>query len=130
MPQMRILQINHMPTSIDPRHVKRMKFMKSLFAHSFYLKKHDKKSDISGVVKHISKIDRFIETSAPAYPIKNIAKVDVAILRLAIFELFYERKQPAKVIIDEAIELAKEFGGEGSPGFINGVLGSLYKKLK
>lgn len=118
-----------MPTSIDPRHVKRIKSMKSLFTHSFDLKKHDTSSDFSAVLKHMSKIDRLIESSAPTYPIKNIAKVDVAILRLAIYELFYEKRQPAKVIIDEAIELAKEFGGEGSPGFINGVLGTLYKKL-
>ena len=119
-----------MPTSIDPRHVKRMKSMQRLFALSFGLKKHDKSSGISAVVMHLSKIDGLIEACAPEYPIKNIAKVDVAILRLAIYELFYEKRQPAKVIIDEAIELAKEYGGEGSPGFINGVLGSLYKKLK
>ena len=116
-----------MPTSIDPRHVKRMKSMKRLFAHSFDMKINDKSSYITPVVKNLSKIDGLIEACAPAYPIKNIAKVDVAILRLAIYELFYEKRQPAKVIIDEAIELAKEFGGEGSPGFINGVLGTLYK---
>lgn len=76
---------------------------------------------------YLSKIDPLIEKSAPAFPLEGIAKIDVAILRLATFELLFEKKEPPKVIIDEAVELAKEFGGEGSPAFVNGVLGTLLK---
>ncbi|MBI1982106.1 MAG: transcription antitermination factor NusB, partial [Candidatus Levybacteria bacterium] len=63
--------------------------------------------------------------AAPEFPIGKINKVDLAVLRLAVFELLVERKEPQKVIIDEAIELAKEYGGETSPSFINGALGNI-----
>ena len=62
------------------------------------------------------------------FPISKIAKIDVAILRLAVYELIFEKNTPPKVIIDEAIELAKEYGSDSSPSFVNGVLGSIYKK--
>jgi N utilization substance protein B len=55
-------------------------------------------------------------------------KIDLAILRLAVFELIIENSQPPKVIIDEAVELAKEFGSESSSKFVNGVLGTILKK--
>lgn len=66
--------------------------------------------------------------AAPKWPIEKINRIDLAILRLAVWELFYKRKTPPKVAIDEAIELAKEFGAENSPSFINGVLGTIFKK--
>lgn len=111
----------------DPRHLNRIKIMQSLFASSF----HDKEKNINEKVKTIKslskKIDLLIEQSAPQFPVEKIAKIDTAILRLAIYELLFEKLTPPKVIIDEAIELAKEYGGDGSPGFINGVLGHLIK---
>ena len=73
-------------------------------------------------------IDEQIAKAAPEYPIDKINKTDLAILRLAVYELLIEKKQPPKVIIDEAIELAKEYGGDTSPAFINGALGKLIKK--
>jgi len=72
-------------------------------------------------------IDKLIEKAAPQFPLVKIAKIDVAILRLAIYELCVKKNQPPKVIIDEAIELGKEFGSDKSPAFINGVLGTIYK---
>jgi len=63
------------------------------------------------------------------WPVDKLNKIDLAILRLAIYEL-ERKKTPPKVIIDEAVELAKEFGGENSPSFINGVLGTIYKEAK
>ena len=59
---------------------------------------------------------------------KRINKVDRAVLTVAIWELAVEKKTPPKVIIDEAVELAKEFGSESSPGFVNGILGAILKK--
>lgn len=76
---------------------------------------------------HSEEIDNKIKIAAPEFPIDKINKVDLAILRLAIYELLIDKSQPPKVIIDEAIELAKEYGGESSPGFINGALGKAIK---
>jgi N utilization substance protein B len=60
------------------------------------------------------------------WKIEEMAKIDVAILRLAVWELFFEKETPKKTVIDEAVELAKEFGNEKAPAFINGVLGRIY----
>lgn len=73
------------------------------------------------------KIDKIISKAAPEWPIKQINRIDLAILRLAIFELIIAPSEPSKAVIDEAIELAKSFGSEKSPGFINGVLGTVLK---
>lgn len=73
------------------------------------------------------KLDGIVMEHAPAWPVEKLNRVDLAILRLAIFEL-REKREPVKVIIDEAVELAKEFGSEGSPAFVNGVLGAIVKK--
>ena len=62
---------------------------------------------------------------APEYPVDKINRIDLAILRLASYELMVEQKEPKNVIIDEAVELAKEYGNESSPGFVNGVLGKI-----
>jgi transcription antitermination protein NusB len=115
-----------MKTSKDPRHQNRIKIIKYLFSQSF--RKHKSSNlQIQDILKHISDIDITIEKAAPEWPIDNIAKIDLAILRLALYELLIEKKTPPKVIIDEAVEIAKEFGGENSPSFINGVLGTTIK---
>jgi len=85
----------------------------------------------SGVLKKQSEIDTIIVKAAPDWPLDKISIVDRNILRIGLYELlFADRKEvPAKVAINEAIELAKSFGGENSGKFINGVLGSVYKEL-
>lgn len=82
-------------------------------------------SIIDGVQKHSEEIDQLIAKSAPEWPIDKISKVDLVILRVAIFEIMYGDKTPVKVAIDEAVELAKEFGNDTSSKFVNGVLGSV-----
>lgn len=77
------------------------------------------------IIEHIGKIDEVIHTDAPKWPLDKINKVDLAILRCAIWELLFQDKTPPKVVIDEAVELAKEFGTDTSSSFINGVLGSI-----
>lgn len=113
-----------MKTAKDPRHLIRIKVIKSLFAESFAEQKY-----LPDLVKIINKnkieIDDIIQKSAPTWPIENLNKIDLAILRLAVYEL-KEGQVPPKVIIDEAVELAKEFGSENSASFINGVLGTIY----
>lgn len=115
-----------MKTSNDPRHQKRQHRIQLLFAQSF---PHSETVDrsIQPIIDNLPEIDHKIEGIAPDFPIENINKIDLAILRLGVFEITIEKETPTKVIIDEAIELAKEFGGDNSPGFINGALGKLIK---
>lgn len=86
---------------------------------------------VSGVVKHRAQIDQIIEKAAPDWPLDQIATVDRNVLRLGLYELIFGDRAdvPAKVAINEAIELAKTFGGENSGRFVNGVLGTVYKEL-
>jgi N utilization substance protein B len=86
---------------------------------------------VTGTVDHLKEIDDIIKKAAPQWPIEQISIVDRNILRLGIYELLYEDKKavPPKVAINEAIELAKSFGGENSGRFVNGVLGTVFKLL-
>ena len=84
---------------------------------------------VNGVTENLDSIDTIIQNSAPEWPLSQIAKVDLEILRIAIFELCMAKNVPPKVAIDEAVELAKEFGGENSSKFVNGVLGTVVKKM-
>jgi N utilization substance protein B len=86
---------------------------------------------INGVTEKLSQIDKIIEKAAPEWPIDQITIVDRNVLRIGLYELLYGKKEevPPKVAINEAIELAKTFGGESSGKFINGVLGTIYKNL-
>ena len=87
---------------------------------------------INGLVKNIARIDKIIEKAAPEWPIDQITIIDRNVLRIGLYELLYENKEevPPKVAINEAIELAKSFGGESSGKFINGVLGTVYKEIE
>lgn len=86
---------------------------------------------LDNILKKLKDIDGIIEKAAPEWPIDKISIVDRNILRIGLFELlFADRKEvPAKVAINEAIELAKTFGGESSGRFVNGVLGAVYKEM-
>lgn len=114
-----------MKTARDPRHQKRIQLMQQLFSWNSNPKSIVK--DILPITQDLSKIDKYIEKGAPLWPITKINKIDLAILRLSVYELITDQKSttPPKVVVDEAIELAKEFGSDSSPGFINGVLGKL-----
>lgn len=111
----------------DPRHRHRQFLVQELFKIDFH---HDQQihDDIKEIIAQEVELDKKIQTAAPEFPIDKINKVDLAILRLAAYELLVAKKEPQKVIIDEAIELAKEFGGETSPAFINGALGKVIKE--
>jgi len=80
---------------------------------------------VSGVIQNKEKIDQHIKQFAPAWPVEQIPIVDRNILRLAIFEILLDNSVPVKVAINEAVELAKMFGGDNSSKFVNGVLGSV-----
>lgn len=83
---------------------------------------------VDGTIKNYDKIDKLIAPAAPDWPIDQIAKIDRGILRLAIYELMINRDVPPKVAINEAVELAKAFGGDNSSRFVNGVLGTIYRQ--
>lgn len=115
-----------MKTAKDPRHQKRRQTVKALFAEEFT--KQNKYSDVvKKVLSQKNKLDEIIAESAPTWPIEKINKIDLAILRYAVWEMQNE-DTPPKVVIDEAVELAKEYGSESSGPFVNGVLGSVYLK--
>ncbi len=80
---------------------------------------------VDGVLSNEGEIDSVIEIYAPAWPVAQMALIDRNILRLAIFEILFNNKVPVKVVINEAVELAKTFGGDNTPKFINGVLGTV-----
>jgi len=86
---------------------------------------------VNGVIENLSKLNKIIEKSAPEWPIDQITIVDRNVLRIGLYELLLgNRKEvPPKVAINEAIELAKMFGGESSGKFINGVLGTVYREI-
>ncbi len=85
---------------------------------------------VMGVAEHQEEIDEFIKTFAPEWPLDQITTVDRNILRLGVYELKIAPDIPPKVAINESIELAKTFGGESSGKFVNGVLGSIFKKME
>lgn len=89
------------------------------------------KSLVENTIKNIKEIDPLIEKCAPEWPLEQVTVVDRNILRLGIYELLFGNYEevPPKVAINEAIELAKSFGGESSGRFVNGVLGTIYREL-
>lgn len=84
---------------------------------------------VRGVMDHFREIDPYIAEAAPAFPIVQLPAVDRNVLRLAIYELLHEADVPPKAAINEAVELAKRFGGENSSRFVNGVLGTVAQRI-
>lgn len=131
----------------DPRHNARKIALATLFSWSFLsqnLAKGAKRAAktlktnefdrelvrflIQGVVENRAQLDEIITETAPEWPIDQIAKIDLIVLRIAVFELLIAQNVPPKVAINEAVELAKEFGSESSGKFVNGVLGTVVEE--
>ncbi|KKR06207.1 MAG: N utilization substance protein B-like protein [candidate division WS6 bacterium GW2011_GWF2_39_15] len=143
-----------MKKATDPRHLARVLALQYLFSKDFNINpaigdrvqytqdelakideidKYDNDlftSIIDGLKNDVSEADNIIKRYAPQWPVEQIKKVDLVILRIAIQEGFLSKITPPKVAIDEAIELAKDFGGSASDKFINGVLGAIYEETK
>ncbi len=84
---------------------------------------------VTGVLRHRPAIDEQIHTSAPAYPLAQMSPIDRNILRLGIYECLYTSGQvPVRVAVNEAVELAKRYGSESTPRFVNGVLGQVLRR--
>ncbi|KKP43139.1 MAG: N utilization substance protein B-like protein [Parcubacteria group bacterium GW2011_GWA2_33_14] len=136
------------------RHLSRSIAMQSLYEWDFYDKKEGSLEKITqrniedfgpgledlefvhklvaGVLKNLKSIDKIIEKAAPEWPISQIPIIDRNVLRIGLYELLYGSKEevPPKVAINEAIELAKNFSGQTSGKFVNGVLGTVFKQLE
>lgn len=86
---------------------------------------------VTGVSKRFKELDELLQPLAPEWPIGQIARMDRIVLRIGAYELIHEQSSvPAKVVINESVELAKAFGGENSSKFVNGVLGSLLRQME
>ncbi len=137
----------------DPRHLARIIAVQTLFQRNFIGDKSTSKTKeykesqlasinefrqydkalasklIEGAEQNEEKADKIIKKYATEWPLEQITLIDRNILRLGIFEMLYHQHIPARVAINEAIELAKSYGGASSSKFVNGVLGSLYKDI-
>ena len=117
---------------MDVRHQKRTTIIQELYAYSF--NPHGEMSTFNAktldIIKKQHTLNQEIEKFASKFPIDKIAKVDVAILQLSIYDLIIEKQEPPKVIINEAVELAKELGSDRSFAFINAILGKIYEEYK
>ena len=87
---------------------------------------------LKGIIEHLDNIDKIIVKAAPEWPLDKIAMVERNVLRIGLYELLYADKEevPPKVAINEAIEVAKNYGGPNSVKFINGVLGTVYREME
>ena len=135
------------------RHLIRSIVLQSLYEWDFYNKKEDFVKALerniqefgsgidepefawrlaNGVIEHLKEIDEIIRKAAPQWPLEQLPVVDRNVLRIGLYELIYadRAETPEKVAINEAIELAKNFGGESSGKFINGVMGTVYKEME
>jgi N utilization substance protein B len=84
---------------------------------------------VKGTHKEAGNLDKLLQPIAPEWPMDQIARMDRVVLHLAAYELTHQDSTPPKVVINEAVELAKAFGGDNSSKFINGVLGTLYGQI-
>jgi N utilization substance protein B len=84
---------------------------------------------VRGVQERLGEIDPYITDAAPAFPIPQLASIDRSVLRLAVYELLFERDVPYRAVINEAVEIAKRFGGPSSGRFVNGVLGTIVDRI-
>ena len=115
-----------MKTAADPRHLNRIKAFKQIFARSFLDQVVD--NDLAtNTISHQDEIDEIIKKGAPEWPLSQINRVDLSVLRLAVYELLYKADVPTKVVLDEAVEIAKRYGGGSSSSFVNGALAAALK---
>lgn len=143
--------VRNTTTAMSNRHLARTIAMQSLYEWDFNQKNRDEitsilkqnlkefapdfddkgfaESIVKGVMDHLEEINSLIIKYAPEWPLDQITVVDRNVLRIGIQELKFAPEIPPKVAINEAIELAKTFGGESSGKFVNGVLGTIYKEM-
>ena len=114
---------------MDPRHQKRINIVQNLFAYDYGHQIANlplpKDKTTLNVIENLPKIDGYINQFSDKYGGDKMAKTDLAILRLSVYELLFDKTNPDKVVVNEAIELAKEIAGEHAYAFINAILGKI-----
>jgi len=123
-----------MKTKTDPRHQKRVRMFKALYAKKYSQTEPallDNKDRLlfEDILKNQAQINKQIDSFSIKFGVTKMAKIDLSILQLGVYELLITKKVPKKVVIDECIEIAKEYGGTKSPNLINGILGKLVDSL-
>jgi len=126
-----------MPAAQDPRHQNRLRRVEELFSWQFYhendftevSQSENQFADIEQLLPLVPEFDLLIMQYAPKHDIATFTKIDLAILRQALYELLYN-ETPAAVVIDEAVEIAKEYGSEETSSFVHGVLGNVVDDRK
>lgn len=117
---------------MDPRHTRRLEIIQNLFAASFESKKNNlpfpKDEKTKKILAEKKRIDSLIQKYASKFPADKIAKTDLAILRLSVYDLI-SAEIPPKVVINEAVDLSKELSSDKAYGFVNAILGNIYKEL-
>jgi N utilization substance protein B len=108
---------NHSPEMVLERHIEEKAFPPEGVPFLRHL--------VQGVLEHKEHLDEVIQRHAPEWPIEQMAPIDRNVLRMALFEFSVDGRTPVKVAINEAVEVAKLFGSDSAPRFVNGVLGSL-----
>ena len=112
----------HNPTEVLQRHAEERHLNPRVSEYASEL--------VLGVVDHLAEIDAHIQSAAREWPLQQMARIDKNILRLAIYEILFNNTVPAKAAINEAVELAKQFGSNTSSRFINGVLGTIFNRAQ
>ena len=124
-----------MKTNFDPRHLRRIRIIKALYSQQFISTKKPKMNSLDVkffniLLKELPKLNQEINRYSLKFGVEKMAKIDLSILQLGTYELLFQKQVPSKVVMDEAIELAKEFGSEKSPSLINGILAKIYEQKK
>ena len=122
-----------MTNSSDPRHHKRIRLLKAIYSHQFPQTKPlplktSERDEYKKIINEIPEINKLINNYAVKFSVDKMSKIDLSILQLGMYELSKNRKTPPKVVINECIELAKEFGAEKSYQLVNGILGKFIEK--
>jgi N utilization substance protein B len=113
---------DHPPAEVLQRHAQERHLHPKVVAYA--------KELVQGVCDHLATVDTHIQSAAHEWPLHQMARIDKNILRLAIYEILFNNTVPAKVAINEAVELAKSFGSETSSRFVNGVLGTIFNRAQ
>ena len=114
--------VQHPPEEVLQRHIEDRQLQPKAIEYAREL--------VMGVCDHLTEIDAHIQSAAQEWPLQQMARIDKNILRLAIYEILFNNTVPAKAAINEAVELAKQFGSNTSSRFINGVLGTIFNRAQ
>ncbi len=119
-----------MKKKADPRHLARRETIQKVFEWGFRGETEEPNPRTVGIMQYADRLDQIIQTTAPQWPLSQINRIDLSILRLAIYELLFRKDIPPIVSINEAIDLTKVFSNADSKRFVNGILDKIKNSVK